>query len=382
MVAADLWLPTQINPNGNERNNHTYGIVARLKPGVTMAQARAEMVMIGQRLEQQYPATNSGWGVRVFPMAEMYSGKIRPVLLVLLGAVGLLLLIACADLANLLLARAAARQREIAIRGAMGVGRMRIDRQLMTEGLVLAFPDDLVGLLLAAVSVRLLRGVIPDMFPTMKQMTFDWPVLLFTFGILHSDVPAVRVSSGTESLACGAEHHSERGWRAVGQRGRIATNSRDAVGIGGGAGGAAFSERGTADEEFCASDEREPGSAHRKYSDDEHKPAGGEVPDATTAVDVLQDADGEATGVAGGAFGGGSAISAATRVDTLGPHRSARLSDSGTPRVAGYFVGRFGTKDGGYNCWRRHARAKAGFRDGSVRIRDRGGGPYAAKAIL
>lgn len=91
MVAADLWLPTAINPNGNERKNHTYGIVARLKPGVAMEQARAEMVMIAQRLAQQYPATNSGWGVRVFPMAEMYSAKIRPVLLVLLGAAGLLL---------------------------------------------------------------------------------------------------------------------------------------------------------------------------------------------------------------------------------------------------------------------------------------------------
>ena len=200
MVAADLWLPTQINPNGNERNNHTYGIVARLKPGVTMEQARAEMVMIGQRLEQQYPATNSGWGVRVFPMAEMYSGKIRPVLLVLLGAVGLLLLIACANLANLLLARAAARQKEIAIRGAMGAGSMRIVRQLMTESLVLAFAGGLVGLMLAAVSVRLLRGVIPDMFPTMKQMTFDWRVLLFTFGIciltclLFGLVPALKIS--------------------------------------------------------------------------------------------------------------------------------------------------------------------------------------------
>jgi putative ABC transport system permease protein len=200
MVAADLWLPTAINPSGNERKNHTYGIVARLKPGVTMEQARAEMTMIAQRLEQQYPATNSGWGVRVFPMAEMYSGKIRPVLLVLLGAVGLLLLIACANLANLLLARAAARQKEIAIRGAMGAGRMRIVRQLMTESLVLAFAGGFVGLILAWVSVRLLRGVIPDMFPTMKQMTFDWRVLLFTFGIcivtclLFGLVPALKVS--------------------------------------------------------------------------------------------------------------------------------------------------------------------------------------------
>jgi predicted lysophospholipase L1 biosynthesis ABC-type transport system permease subunit len=199
MVAADLWLPTQINPNGNERKNHTYGIVARLKPGVTMEQARAEMAMIGQRLEQQYPATNSGWGVRVFPMAEMYSGKIRPVLL---GAVALLLLIACANLANLLLARAAARQKEI---GVMGAGRMRIVRQLMTESLVLAFAGGLVGLMLAAASVRLLRGVIPDMFPTMKQMTFDGRVLLFTFGICI--LTCLLFGLVPESFACGAEHH-------------------------------------------------------------------------------------------------------------------------------------------------------------------------------
>jgi putative ABC transport system permease protein len=136
LTAASI-SPTSPPANAStDRKNDTYGIVARLKPGVTMEQARAEMVMIGQRQEQQYPATNSGWSVRVFPMAEMYSGKIRPVLLVLLGAVGLLLLIACADLANLVLARAAARQKEIAIRGAMGAGRMRIVRQLMTESLV------------------------------------------------------------------------------------------------------------------------------------------------------------------------------------------------------------------------------------------------------
>ena len=94
MVNADLWLPTAVNPSDSQRRSHNYGIVARMKPGVTVEQARAEMVTISRRLEQQYPATNSGWGVRLFPMAEMYSGRIRPVLLVLLGAVGLLLLIA------------------------------------------------------------------------------------------------------------------------------------------------------------------------------------------------------------------------------------------------------------------------------------------------
>jgi putative ABC transport system permease protein len=200
MVAADLWLPTAINPNHSERRSHNYGIVARLKGGVTVEQARAEMTMIARRLEQEYPATNTGWGVRLFPMAEMYSGRIRPVLLVLLGAVGLLLLIACANLANLLLARAATRQKEIAIRGALGAGRLRIVRQLLTESLVLAFAGGTLGLILAAWSVRLLRGVVPDMFPTMKQMTMDAHVLAFTVGIciltglLFGMVPAWKAS--------------------------------------------------------------------------------------------------------------------------------------------------------------------------------------------
>ena len=183
MVAADLWLPTAIDPHAPEHGNHNYGIVARLKPGVTVEQARAEMIVIARRMEQQYPKTNTGWGVTLFPMAEMYTGRIRPVLLVLLGAVGLLLLIACANLANLLLARAATREREIAIRGALGAGRLRIIRQLLTESLVLALSGGALGLLLGAWSVRLLRGVVPDMFPLMQHMSMDARVLAFTAGL-------------------------------------------------------------------------------------------------------------------------------------------------------------------------------------------------------
>jgi putative ABC transport system permease protein len=183
MVAADLWLPTAINPNNPERQNHNYGIVARLKPGVTVAQARAEMTVIARRLESAYPATNTGWGITLFPMAEMFTGRIRPVLLVLLGAVGLLLLIACANLANLLLARAATREKEIAIRGALGAGRRRIVRQLLTESLVLALAGGALGLALAAWGVRLMRGVVPGMFPMLQHMRVDVPVLAFTFGI-------------------------------------------------------------------------------------------------------------------------------------------------------------------------------------------------------
>jgi putative ABC transport system permease protein len=200
MVAADLWLPTAIDPNKPERGNHNYGIVARLKPGVTVAQARAEMTVIARRLEIAYPATDTGWGITLFPMAEMFTGRIRPVLLILLGAVGLLLLIACANLANLLLARAATREKEIAIRGALGAGRRRIIRQLLTESTVLAMAGGALGLVLAAWGVRLLRSVVPDMFPMLQHMRVDVPVLVFTFGIsiltglLFGLVPAWRSS--------------------------------------------------------------------------------------------------------------------------------------------------------------------------------------------
>ena len=200
MVRADLWLPTAINPTNPERRNHNYGIVARLKPGVTVAQARSEMTVIAQRLELAYPATNTGWGITLFPMAEMFTGRIRPVLLILLGAVGLLLLIACANLANLLLARAATREKEIAIRGALGAGRGRIVRQLVTESLVLAMAGGALGLILASYGVQAMRAVVPDMFPMLQHMSVDLPVLAFTLGIsiatglLFGLVPAWRSS--------------------------------------------------------------------------------------------------------------------------------------------------------------------------------------------
>ena len=183
MVAADLWLPTAIDPNNPERRNHNYGVVALLKPGVTVAQARAEMTVIAQRLERAYPASNTGYGITVFPMAEMFTGRIRPVLMILLGAVGLLLLIACSNLANLLLARAATREKEIAVRAALGAGRSRIVRQLLTESLVLAMAGGSLGLLLAIWAVHVLRGVVPDMFPMLQHMRVDLPVLAFTLGL-------------------------------------------------------------------------------------------------------------------------------------------------------------------------------------------------------
>lgn len=183
MIAADVLVPTAIDPINPERRNHNYGIVAHLRSGVPLAQARAELTGIAQRLERAYPDSNSGMGITISPLGEMFAGRIRPVLLILLGAVGLLLLIACANLANLLLARAATREREIAIRGALGARRSRIVRQLLTESLVLAVAGGALGLFLAAWSVRLLRALVPDMFPMLRHMSLDLGVLAFTFGI-------------------------------------------------------------------------------------------------------------------------------------------------------------------------------------------------------
>ncbi len=150
---ADMWVPIgQLtgDPNWQQRGNHP-GLyaVARLKPGVTKAQAQADMDNIAANLEKQYPDSNSGNGVRVRPMLEVYVSDVRWTLWVLFGAVGFVLLIACANIANLLLARATARQKEMAIRAALGAGRWRIARQMLTESVLLAIVGGALGLLIA-----------------------------------------------------------------------------------------------------------------------------------------------------------------------------------------------------------------------------------------
>jgi putative ABC transport system permease protein len=197
----DVWIPTALDEAGDIRANRTYGVFGRLKPGVTAEQAQAEMNGIAASIAREHPETNEGWGVVVIPIRQLVSGAIAPALMILLGAVGLLLLLACANVSNLLLARASGRQREIAVRVALGAPRGRILRQLLTESLVLSLLGGALGLLLASWLVSLLRGVIPDMLALMQQMSIDYRVVVFTFavstatGLVFGIAPALRIST-------------------------------------------------------------------------------------------------------------------------------------------------------------------------------------------
>src|SRR5581483_10272558 len=184
---SELWVPVGIRAdesNWAQRGNHP-GLrgIARLKPGVSLEQAKANMETIAINLEKQYPGSNTGSRVLIEPMLDRTVKGIRPALLILLGAVGFVLLIACANVANLLLARSASRQREIAIRIALGASRLRLIRQLMTESLLLALAGGLLGLFLAKWGVQLLIKVSPSTIPRATEISLDYRVLVFTMGV-------------------------------------------------------------------------------------------------------------------------------------------------------------------------------------------------------
>jgi len=221
----EIWMPWQVSNQLRERKGRFARAVARLKPGVTLAQAQNEMNIIGARLEQQYPEFNTQWGVNVVPLRTQFTGEIRKPLFILLGAVGFVLLIACANVANLLLARAASRKKEIAVRAGLGASRWRIARQLLTESVLLSLIGGAFGLLLAWWGTRALIALSPPALMDLHNVAVNLPVLGFTFaltlltGIVFGLVPALEAArfdlndalkEGSKNIGGGSSSHRLR----------------------------------------------------------------------------------------------------------------------------------------------------------------------------
>ena len=179
-LGSDFWIPLQLDAPAFNRGSHSLSLVARLAEGVSVKPAQAEIAGIAQRLELEYPEPNEGRSFAVVPLEQELVGQLRPAFLVLLGTVGLVLLIACANAASLLLARTAARTNEVAIRTALGADRRRIVGQFLTESLLLALLSGLAGLLLGVWAARLLATYGPREIPRLQQAGLDFRVLGFT----------------------------------------------------------------------------------------------------------------------------------------------------------------------------------------------------------
>ena len=199
VTAQKIWVPLAFTDTERAvRDNHNESVIARLKAGVDVSRAEAEMDVISTRLEHEYPQANAGWGATVVPLREVITGDIRQTLVMLLVAVALLLLIACANVGNLLFARGLGRRKELAIRSAFGAGRRRVFRQLLTEALVLAGAGGVAGLLIARLGLQASAGLLADQIPRADEISVDARVLFFVAGtsiltgLLAGALPAIR----------------------------------------------------------------------------------------------------------------------------------------------------------------------------------------------
>jgi putative ABC transport system permease protein len=180
---TQIWVPSGVKLSDEPRENRSWSAIARLERGVDLKEAQTRVSAINARLAQQFPDRNKGWDASLSLLHERLVRQIKPSLLALLGAVGFVLLIACANVANLLLARSAARQKEIAIRAAMGASRARVVRQMLTESLLLAIIGGLAGILLSIWLTDVLLSIIPEGAPRLDQVGIDSRVLGFGLGI-------------------------------------------------------------------------------------------------------------------------------------------------------------------------------------------------------
>jgi putative ABC transport system permease protein len=180
----EVWLPLGFGVGqASSRESHSYDVLARLKPGVDVEQARQDLAGVARALETEYPESNTGRSVVTVPLADDSTGAVRPALMLLTGAVALVLLIACANVANLFLARAVSRQRELAVRAALGAGRWRLARQVLAEAVALTTAGCLLGLLLAGWAVDLLIALAPAGIPRVQEIGMDGTVLVYTIVI-------------------------------------------------------------------------------------------------------------------------------------------------------------------------------------------------------
>jgi putative ABC transport system permease protein len=197
-IMTEAWLPWSETPEQESRNKDVAGI-ARLRQGISLNKSRLEMDTISDRLGRTYP-DDVGWKFELVPLARAVAGDSRLPILVIFGAVSFVLLIACANVANLLLARAASRQREMVVRAAIGAGRLRLIRQMLTESLLLSFAGGIVGLAVAICGIRVLRSTAPTDIPRLADVQVSGTVLLYTLaasilvGLLFGLVPALQVS--------------------------------------------------------------------------------------------------------------------------------------------------------------------------------------------